>query len=344
MKCRLSRTDEIRQPTQRARAHVCRCDWEEFKMTTNQRILHRVYSSVAISILVSIGAIGCKPTAKSEGVTQGLPAEYYRYRYPTQPTLYLDGLVLGQCLGQEMKKTKFKWGVDRKKYSIWNFDSYLTGSDFVYYTTPSELNLKTWLLNQPENSITPISLFKAAMSLNGNNVFDSLVNIHTVLRNVARWQAHYVRKQKALSTPDNVAQVNTFFNKFIDIRGDLTERGGEFKGDHPGSWYRIWGMMLKFLMSSPIGEKNLTYKNPWFNFNRDYLRVLVAGFAENVKYILPKFMDDPDKQRKGDLNARAANAAYWMTMTGLNHPDTQKSRKCTAAEYLLKQPTTDHSK
>lgn len=299
---------------------------------------------MAVMFSFATGTISCKPNPQPDAQALGLPAEYYRYKYPTQPTLYLDGLVLGQCLGQVMKETRFTWGVDRHKYSIWNFDAYLTGSDFVYYTTAGELKLKNWVLNQPENSITPVSLFNAAMSFNRNNVFDSLVNTHTLLRNVARWQAQYVRKQKALSTPENVEQVNVFFNKFIDIRGDLMERGGNFKGDHPGSWYRIWGMMLKFLMNSPIGEKNLTYKNPWFNFNRDYLRVLVAGFAENIKYMLPKFMDDPDKRRKGDLNARSANAAYWMTMTGLNHPDTRKSRKCDPADYLLKQPTTDYSK
>jgi hypothetical protein len=103
-------------------------------------------------------------------------------------------------------------------------------------------------------------------------------------------------------------------------------------------------MMLKFLMSSPIGEQNLTYQNPWFNFNRDYLRVLVAGFAENIKYILPGFADDPDKARKGDLNARAANTAYWLTMTALNHPSTQRARACSPSDYLVRQQTTDLSK
>lgn len=156
----------------------------------------------------------------------GLPNEYYRCKYATTPTRYIDGLVLGQCLGQELKRRNFTWGVDRKKYSPWNFDSNLSGSEYTYHTTPSEMYLKKWVLAQPDNSITPVSLFKQGLVLNGNNVFDTLVNIHTVLRNYARWQAPYVRKQKAPSTPADVAQVNLFFNKFVDIRGDLTERGG----------------------------------------------------------------------------------------------------------------------
>lgn len=288
--------------------------------------------------------LSCKPVSSSNSEAMGLPKEYYRYKYPSQQTLYLDGLVLGQCLGQEMKRRKFHWGVDRNKYSAWNFDSYLTGSKFTYYTTPSEMTLKKWVLAQPDNSITPMSLFKQSLTSNNNNVFDSLVNIHTVLRNVSRWQAPYVKKQNAPSAPERVEQVNLFFNKFVDIRGDLTERGANFRGDHPGSWYRIWGMMLKFIMSSPIGERNLTYQNPWFNFNRDYLRVLVAGFAENIKYILPGFADDPDKARKGDLNARAANTAYWLTMTALNHPSTKRARACSPSDYLVRQQTTDLSK
>ncbi|MBM3381771.1 MAG: hypothetical protein FJY29_04960 [Betaproteobacteria bacterium] len=304
-----------------------------------------------IFIVKSLGAIlsclflslSCQPKKPPESEFMGLPKEYYRYKYATTPTRYLDGLVLGQCLGQELKRRNFTWGVDRKKYSPWNFDSYLTGSEYTYYTTPSEMYLKKWVLAQPDNSITPVSLFKQGLVLNGNNVFDTLVNIHTVLRNNARWQAPYVRKQKAPSTPADVAQVNLFFNKFVDIRGDLTERGGNFRGDHPGSWYRIWGMMLKFMMSSPIGEQNLTWQNPWFNFNRDYLRVLVAGFAENIKFILPGFADDPDKARKGDLNARAANAAYWLTMTALNHPSTKAARPCNPSDYLVRQQTTDLS-
>lgn len=202
----------------------------------------------------------------------GLQKEYYRCKYPKQQTLYLHGLVSGQCLGQEMKSRKFDWGVNRNKYSASNFDSYLTGSKFTYYTTPSEMTLKNWVLAQPDNSITPVRLFKQSLTFNNYNVVDSLVNIHTVLRNVSRWQAPYVKKQNAPSAPAKIEQVNLFFNKLVDMRGELTERGKNFRGDHADSWYRIWGMMIKFLMSSPIGEKNLTYQNPWFNFNRDYLR------------------------------------------------------------------------
>lgn len=180
--------------------------------------------------------------------------------------------------------------------------------------------------------------------MNNRNVADTLVNMHTVLRNVARWRSPYVKIQNVPSTPKSTENVNQFFNKMIDIRGDLMELGKENKGDHPGSWYRMWGMMLKFLMTAPVSEKNVTYQNPWFNLNRDYLRVLVAGLAENIKYIMPGFADDPDKYRKGDLNARAANAAYWMTMTALKHPDTINSQTCSPSVYLTGNSASDQSK
>jgi hypothetical protein len=287
----------------------------------------------------------CKPSQKApknaNAEVLGLPKEYYRYKYPKTRTLYVNGFALGRCLGQELKKEKFTWGVNRNKYSPLFFDSYLSGSQSSYFTTPAEMPLKNWVVAQPDNSITPITLFRQSLALNNRNVFDSLVNIHTVLRNVARWNAPYVRAQKAPSTPKNIAEVNSFFNKFIDIRGDLMERGGNFRGDHPGSWYRIWGMQLKFLIDSPMGKEQVTYQNPWFNFHRDFLRVVVAGFAENIKFILPGFADDPDKARKGDLNARAANTVYWLTMTALNHPETLKTQDCSTTNYLLTYATTD---
>ena len=287
---------------------------------------------------------GCKQPHPSDAEALGLPPEYYRYKYPSKMSVYLDGKALGRCLGQELKRHPFTWGVDRKKYSIWNFDSYLTGSKYAYYTTPTELVLKKWILSQPDNSITPASLFTQALEFNNRNVVDSLVNIHTILRNVARWRSPYVKAQNAPSTPTQAEDVTAFFNKMIDIRGDLMERGGSNKGDHPGSWYRMWGMMLKFIMSAPVGEKNVTYQNPWFNFNRDYLRALVAGLAENIKHILPGFADDPDKHRKGDLNARAANGAYWMAMTALNHPETLKRHHCSPNAYLTHNSAPDQSK
>ena len=85
---------------------------------------------------------GCKQPHPSDAEALGLPPEYYRYKYPSKMSVYLDGKALGRCLGKELKRHPFTWGVDRKKYSIWNFDSYLTGSKYAYYTTPTELVLK----------------------------------------------------------------------------------------------------------------------------------------------------------------------------------------------------------
>jgi len=311
-------------------------------LRSEKRIVGKLFTLLIPSLLLVSQA--CKQPQPPSAEVLGLPSEYYKYKYASSRVFYLNGKALGRCLGQELKKKPFSWGVDRKKYSVWNFDSYLTGSKYAYYTTPTEIALKRWVLAQPDNSITPVSLFTQALQLNNRNVADSLVNIHTVLRNIARWRSPYVIAQKAPSTPENVKSVNVFFDKMTDIRGDLMELGGNNKGDHPGSWYRMWGMMLKFIMSAPVSERNVTYQNPWFNLNRDYLRVLMAGLAENIKYIIPGFADDPDKHRKGDLNARAANAAYWMTMTALKHPDTISSQPCSPSAYLTGNSASDQSK
>lgn len=101
---------------------------------------------------------GCKQPPPPESETLGLPPEYYKYKYASNSVVYLNGKALGRCLGQELKKKPYAWGVDRKKYSVWNFDSYLTGSKYAYYTTPTEMALKSWVSAQPDNSITPVSL------------------------------------------------------------------------------------------------------------------------------------------------------------------------------------------
>lgn len=289
--------------------------------------------------------VSCKPVKPSDSgadaEVMALPNEYFRYKYAKKSVLYIDSAVLGKCLGSEIKKQKFNWGVDRVQYPEGSFDGYLAGSKTDHFTNHNEVALWAWVFSQPDNQITPITLFRKSLELNRNNVFASLLSIHTALRNVARWKAAYIKAHPSRTIPKDVETVNLFFNKFVDIRGDLTERGGSFRGDHPGSWYRIWGMMMKFLMSSPIGKEPVTYQNKWFGFHRDFLRVVVAGFAENIKFVLPGFADDPDKARKGEINAKAANAAYWMTMTALNHPATQKKPDCDLQDYLLTKPTKD---
>ncbi len=121
------------------------------------------------------------------------------------------------------------------------FISYL-GADsdrLCDYTSGHEAALELWIWAQPENSIVPLNIYEQAVRLNQGNIWNAILTIHNVLRNNARWwdaeRYHYE------STPERQA---SFFDRFVDIRGDLEARGPQFVGDHFGSWYRLWGVML----------------------------------------------------------------------------------------------------
>lgn len=107
------------------------------------------------------------------------------------------------------------------------------------FATGKEEDLKKWVMEQPDNSIDPVIIFEKSMSLNKGNIQNALLTIHQSLRNNARFSNKTYYNYKSTK-----AEAKQFWNKFVDIRGDLEElkKGGE--GDHTGSWYRLWGMAL----------------------------------------------------------------------------------------------------
>jgi hypothetical protein len=136
-------------------------------------------------------------------------------------------------------------------YGLQNTDDFLDylGGDFgrsCDYVSGHEKALKQWILRQPDHSIDPLKIFRKSLNLSRGNLMTALLTIHQVLRNEARWwdPDRYVEGGMQQDLEEAVRKELRFFNKFVDIRGDLRERGQPYHGDHPGTWYRIWGAML----------------------------------------------------------------------------------------------------
>ncbi len=117
--------------------------------------------------------------------------------------------------------------------------SYLMGSPRVQHRSYLEPALENWVREQPNNAIDPPAIFRQALSLAGGDVHGALLTIFELLKNNARFF-----NEVLVAWPSTYEMRREFFDHFIDLRGDLKERGGKFRGDHAGGWYRMFGMLL----------------------------------------------------------------------------------------------------
>lgn len=192
-----------------------------------------------------------------------------------------------------------------------NFDQlleYLQASpfrDFDYFTG-FEPHLKAWVLAQMDYSIDPIQIYSHSLALNSGNVWGAILTIHQLVRNMAR----YNEPRRYFYKETNREESAAFFNKLIDIRGDLEERGEPFLGDHRGTWYRIWGMMLyRLAWEGDHGPRSLTPipSIPLITQIRkrvaDRMPSPVGNIAELTKIDKPYALDS----RKSDYNVMAGN-------------------------------------
>ncbi|WP_413576146.1 hypothetical protein ACLVWU_17320 [Bdellovibrio sp. HCB290] len=181
------------------------------------------------------------------------------YSYPKQQKVSINSEVLAGCFLKEINKypnqtrtteplfiyrdnktEHFTHKPARCKFDHDAFFDYMIAGEVrCDYSTGQEQKLRDWIMSKADNSVDPVNIFREALKLNGGSTFNAALTIHQLLRNEARYKgkAFYYN-----STPD---LEKSFWNKFVDIRGDLEERGKEkgFEADHQGSWYRIWGIM-----------------------------------------------------------------------------------------------------
>jgi hypothetical protein len=231
-------------------------------------------------------------------VQTDLPKSPLVYKYPTQNKIEIDGKALGVCLSlatlEHMSLSPYiSLQETNCKYNPTQLLSYLRADRSELracdYTTTFEAEIIKWVLRQHDNSIDPLLIFQESYSLSGGNVFNAILAIHNVIRNHARYY-----DTRRYSFPSTKEKSEKFLNKFIDIRGDLSERGASFSGDHAGSWYRIWGIALY--------RFSLGYDYAWF---RDlYLAYVIAYGAEIYKMSA----NYPESDRSGKIETNKQGA------------------------------------
>lgn len=168
-----------------------------------------------------------------------------KYAYPASQTLRFDGEKFGNCLYLLSRdypgKPSFSRAQMNHPYLAYDWFHYLIATPIrrFDYESGRERFLKAWILSQADHSLDPAALYLAALPLNDGQIWNSLLTIHQLLRNQARWW-----NKDLYTASSNDEEHLRFWNKMIDIRGDLEERGPGFTGDHEGSWYRLWGILL----------------------------------------------------------------------------------------------------
>jgi hypothetical protein len=269
------------------------------------------------------------------------------YRYSKDHVVVLDGNRLGACLRNELAKrpvtfavADFYQGNPRRhgqgfvcQMSNANlYDYLLASSDGCDFQTGKEEALKKWILAQQDNSIDPVKIFSQALNMTNGKVFDAVLMIHQMLRNQARWW-----NTEAYDYSSTNEESSRFWNKFIDIRGSLSSRKDKpFEGDHEGSWYRIWGIMLYTLKQND--PKNCPTVLSRVGTNLKAQGQAIA--AEMVKYLFDAIPSSGvrhggDRRGKMLTNTAGATAAGWLT------PDRGQlpwfsAKGCAERNYLQK--------
>ncbi|PKL75985.1 MAG: hypothetical protein CVV27_12585 [Candidatus Melainabacteria bacterium HGW-Melainabacteria-1] len=192
------------------------------------------------SLKLQTGVAQALAAANLDFVERLMPPVTAPFLYARNQTVEIDAKVLGQTMADALAK---EIGPDKIVFrgpddNHDNLRSYLAGSLDHLHSTGQEEALRQWILQQPDNSIDPVKLMVESVKLNKGNVFRGLLTAHELLRNEARFDAKYLRYDS------NYERKAEFYNKLIDIRGDLSERDHKLNGDHSGTWYRIFGMQL----------------------------------------------------------------------------------------------------
>lgn len=285
------------------------------------------------------------------------------YAYPANKKLQLNSRLLGLCMAYDLTRNPAGFDYNRSSSQCISprdgrdvshdpsvkkppLVLYLSGDDerACDYASGKEDELKTWVLSQKDNSITPESIFAESIRLNKGEIFSSLITVYQLLRNNARWWDDFRYAYHSSKSDEE-----RFFNKFIDIRGDLKERGKGFYGDHFGSWFRIWGTMIytlgfvgetefhDHLPNRPMCLKNLI--SPDFEADKmiaDVGITIVSSWADEKAKQLQGGEEDGGKEvidRDGSLTIT------WM-LQGIWKPDTFRElrfspERCTDSSYYL---------
>lgn len=244
-----------------------------------------------------------------------------------------------------------------KNFTPAEFMDYLEANDQrdCDFVTGSEEKLTGWILKQRDNSINPLSIYQESLTLNHQNIWLALLSIHQVVRNNARWwnaamyrDSHYDSSSET-GYAAGIEREKKFFNKFIDIRGDLqdknrSDRDDHFVGDHEGSWYRLWGAML-FRASMIVPEefqKRVQYQceSQDFSISEKFLSAFNNSRANMVFFLDESGIEENksgEKDGKGKLRIdRAGGEAVLSLYRALSDPSVMKQNHIDE-QFCLKQ-------
>lgn len=279
-----------------------------------------------------------------------------QYSYSVKQKIYIRPNLLGQCLARVTREgySNFSYSKSHMNYRFDKdqFFNYLSGfPGHTPYKTGKEEQLKEWVLKQQDNSVDPVNIFKESMRLNDGNIWNATLTIHELIRNNARW-----RYKQFYNYNSSDEQERAFFNKFIDIRGDLKELGSFYNGDHAGTWYRIWGIMLyrlsktdeslfeetRRLSGGSLALMRVDDCKVSFPFIRHVSQNLQTAFvayaAEWVKITMPQEYWGEDL-RKAEINDNGGQIMSQLIMSLLQDQRTFQSKviqqsECDRRTYL----------
>ncbi|MCC6750837.1 MAG: hypothetical protein IT371_24480 [Deltaproteobacteria bacterium] len=258
---------------------------------------------------------------------------YFRYAYPRKEQLDIQAKALGFCMAKAIKDRR-----TRRAPIVWNKHK-AACPDLVSYLAAGarcesgfETELREWIMRQPDNSVAPHQFFAAALDLADGDVFAATMAGHELLRNEARFMAEWIESSGFVS---DYEKLTAFFAKLVDIRGDLRERGPGFVGDHPGTWYRFFGMLLYTIGASPIDHAGVGPSNLGFSW------ALVSGMwgaqtAEDLKLatITINGVVEHD-HRKRVINERGAATMYYLLQAAFGSRSMDLKLSCAPSDYLL---------
>ncbi len=182
------------------------------------------------------------------------------YKYPSIVHKKIDTVLLGQCFALEVTKYVDRGGRVSNRIKNINFTNKVVAYNSLrnylsryenhsLYQTGHEDKIDAWILKQNDNTVDPLKIFKTSFELNKGDLFRTFLTIYNSLYRNARWYKDMVTFESSYE------RMYSYFNKFVDIRGDLDDRNGG-TGDHIGTWYRIWGMMAFYIYSTGYHFEN----------------------------------------------------------------------------------------
>lgn len=118
------------------------------------------------------------------------------YDYPKGKPVYINPITLANCIliaadkypNSKLKTPDYLKGKSFKnrKCSVneeaWMLYLQAAGSRSCDFETGHEEKLKSWVLQQPDNTIDPLSIFEKSLEFNDGNLTDSLLTVRSKMR------------------------------------------------------------------------------------------------------------------------------------------------------------------